>query len=240
MVHFAKRDAIGGRMAPHPPETRFWIAVAVILPVATLAVLFLLFPRGDSEEPLLPPRGPAARDSGAASPPGSGAAPGAPDANAPGPARSPAPPGTAARDPGGATPHPLLGTAPAAGSAAETAAGQGPLTPEDIERARDENVRKVAENAREMRKRERQMFEDIMGPLEEEKAQSFLDLYYGYYDEASKEYRGRIERGESPDRDAVYSEVRRRTYEKMEKVLDPAQMGKFRAWWEEKCFPKKD
>ena len=225
-------------MSKTPGGIPWWAAgVAVLLPIAVLAALLVLFPPNGGDEPISPSGGPGS---------GSNRSPGARLPAAP-EAAAPAAPGLPAAGPRGEDPpsgdypiHPLLGAYPGDRKEPVAAGEKGGLTPEEIERIRDENVRKVAENALEMRKRERKLFEDIMGPLEEEKAQAFLDLYYATYDETAREYRTRIERGESPDRDALFTEIRVRTYEKMEKVLDSVQMAKFRTWWEEKCFPKKE
>jgi hypothetical protein len=215
----------------------WWTAgIAVLLPVAVLVALFALFPRSGGDEPIIP-------SGGASSAPGRGPGTGTPPLPE---GASPAQPGPPLSDPRETEPapgtlpvHPLLGAYP--GDRKEPAPGEpGGLSPEELERIREENIRKVAESDLEMRKRERQMFEDIMGPLEDEKAKAFLDLYYGYHEETNREYRTRIERGESPDYDSLCTQIRVRTYEKMEKVLDSVQMAKFRTWWEEKCFPKKD
>ena len=94
------------------------------------------------------------------------------------------------------------------------------------------------------------MFEEIMGPLDENTGKAFLDIYYGYYSQAYQEFRKRVteattkaaETGldpELPDREAVYTEVREAAYKKLVDVLNPDQLEKFRTWWEEKCHPNR-
>ncbi|MCU0722760.1 MAG: hypothetical protein MUC63_03960 [Planctomycetes bacterium] len=216
----------------------FWVTVAaVLLPIVVLAALLALFPRRPADEALTPgsgaPRAPSAV-------PGSGPSPvpdpeaGAAGAPIPGSRANPAPAS------GGTAAHPLLGPVPGAPKEPDAGPNRPALTAEELERSRDESIRKVEENLREMRKRERETFEGILGPLEDEKAKAFQDAYSAYYDEASREFRSRIEKGEKPDRNAVYAAARDRMYGKLAGVLDPAQLQKFRTWMEEQCFPRRD
>lgn len=127
--------------------------------------------------------------------------------------------------------HPLLGAMPPGKPAAPKPEG-ALFTEEELQRFRDENVRKVMEVEKARRRREIVMFEEIMGPLTEEQADAFLDIYNRYYEEASREFRDRVTRGDMPDRNVVYRQVRQKAYKRLASVLDPVQLDKFRSWWE--------
>ncbi|MHC5036374.1 MAG: hypothetical protein ACYTHM_03600 [Planctomycetota bacterium] len=110
-----------------------------------------------------------------------------------------------------------------------------PLSPEAIKRREEEARRQAEKSLRAKQERDLKMFEEIMGPLEPETGKAFLEIWYRYPTERSKEWRKRVTEAQQsgidpPDQATVFSEVLEKILLELEGVLNYDQMQKFRAW----------
>ncbi|GEM_PF-2600585 len=218
---------------------RFWnVAPLFLLLLGGIVVAFVLLSRDRAPDSVSVPDAPPAQPTKEETDPLEDAVPppGPPvPVPVPVPASPPAPP--AAEDPGtgsAPSPPPLL-----PGEHRPSGPEPGGPGPEALERLREETRRAAEETVKAQRAREIKMFEDLLGPIEDDKERTFLDLYYAYHQEAALEFRRRVTAGEEPDRKKIFAEARDRLYEKLESVLTPEQLASFRTWLEEKCYPKR-
>lgn len=160
--------------------------------------------------------------------------------------------GDAAPFSGGAPPPPPPTPVPVPDPSPVEPADEGPvlpprvLTPEEIKAMEEANREAVRESEAARLRKEIAMFEEIMGPLDDDTARAFLAIYNQYFERRYRELRRLVteakrkaeETGadpEFPDKAKVFDDVRRETYRELESLLTPAQLESFRRWWEEEC-----